>query len=414
MSCGRRFRMIVGISRERAANENRVSITPLGVYRLNQEGHRVIIEHGAGTGSGYSDNDYLQAGGMLVDSKTIFSESELIVKVQGPLPEEIALLGNGQTLFSFLNLAANRKMTDSLLKKRINAYAFETLEIGGQKPILAPMSRIAGQMAPLTGDFFLNRGKNSNNGIGCQKPVTDPVKIVVIGAGTVGQAAARTAVGVGMDTVVLNRGIGRLNEIRKELGPSVRTGLLDEATLKSELGGADIVVGAICSTGRRSPVVISGDMLACLKPGAVIMDLAIDQGGIASNSRPTTVENPVFTVDGIMHYCVPNIPGCYPKTATRALANATFPYIRILANHGQEATLVDCRDMISALNLKDGEVFHKELAAFRNSEYSPDKTNVLLPDLGEVVGREQVFGFHSLRSTLENPCFNWKRGCLAR
>jgi alanine dehydrogenase len=406
--------MIIGISREMAAGENRVSITPTGVHYLRQGRHQVLVEHGAGTGSDFTDYDYLQAGGMLVDRRTLFGESELLVKVQGPLPEETSLLRNGQTIFSFLNLAANRQLTDCLLEKKITAFAFETLEIGGIKPLLTPMSRIAGQMAPLIGNCYFMRGQKSSHGTVQIKPESAPVRVVIIGAGIAGQAAARTAAGIGMEAVVLNRGGSRLREIKRELGSAVKTGQLNDNNLREELAAADIVIGAICSAGSRSPVVIREDMLAGMKPGAVIVDLAIDQGGIASTSRPTTKDDPVFSVGGILHYCVPNIPGSYPRTSTRALAEATLPYIRILAYHGADEALVKYRDMISALNLKGGEIVHKGLAAFRKAEYSSANSVFMASCQKEAAARDEEEGFYSLCGSPGEICFDWKRECQAR
>lgn len=355
--------MIVGIAREIKTQEYRVSMTPQGVRCLRQDGHRVLVEHGAGTGSGFPDDDYRQAGGVLVDRQSLFDKTELLVKVKEPLPTEYDLLRTGQTLFTYLHLAANRKLTDLLLERSITAFAYETLEKDGLKPLLAPMSEIAGRMAPLMGGFYLQRPQGGNGVLPCGVPGVSPARTAIIGAGTVGRAAAMIAVGIGMKTVVLNRGAERLRDIDREFGMAVTTRILDHDSLAEEIFMADIIIGALYSTGSRTPLVINREMLAGMRPGTVIVDVAIDQGGCAATSRPTTHDAPVFCLDGITHYCVANMPGAYPRTSTKALANATLPYIRLLARLGADEAVQSSPELASALNLKGGKIVHQGLAA---------------------------------------------------
>jgi len=354
--------MIVGIAREIKPHEYRVSMTPQGARRLVQDGHWVLVEEGAGTGCGFSDDEYRQAGAHLVDRETLFGEAELLVKVKEPVPEEYALLRVGHIIFTYLHLAPNRPLTELLLERKITAFAYETLEKDGHKPLLAPMSEIAGRMAPLVGGFYLQRHLGGNGVMPCGVPGVSPARAAIIGAGTVGRAAARIAVGIGMETVVLNRGVERLREIDLELGRGVMTRLLDDASLIEELAAADIVVGALYATGKRTPVVIGREMLARMKPGAVIVDVAIDQGGCAATSWPTTHDAPVFSVEGIMHYCVANMPSAYPHTSTQALAGATLPYILHLARLGIYEGVLASAELATALNVREGTVIHSGLA----------------------------------------------------
>lgn len=355
--------MLVGVAREIKVHEYRVALTPQGVRQLHGDGHQVLVEQGAGLGSGFADDEYLRAGGRVVDRTTLFGESELIVKVKEPLPAEYHLLRPGQILFTYLHLAPNRPLTELLLERRVTAFAYETLEKDGRKPLLAPMSEIAGRMAPLMGCFYLQRPQGGNGLLPCGVPGVQPARAVILGAGTVGAGAARIAAGIGMHTVVLNRGIERLRDIDRVFKGAVRSRILNKDSLLEEIPTADIVIGALYATGGRTPVVITRDMLAGMKPGAVIVDVAIDQGGCVETSRPTTHDEPVYSVNGITHYCVANMPGAYPRTSTQALANATLSYIRLLARLGADEAVRVSPELASALNLKGGSIVHPVVAA---------------------------------------------------
>jgi alanine dehydrogenase len=355
--------MIVGVAREIKVQEYRVGLTPAGARQLAGDGHTVLLEQDAGTGSGFSNDDYSRAGATLVARDELFARSELLIKVKEPLPAEYELLRPQQILFTYLHLAPNRPLTNLLLGLRLTAFAYETLEEEGRTPLLTPMSEIAGRMAPLVGAFYLQRPHGGNGLLPCGVPGVPPARALILGAGVVGQGAARSAVGLGMETIVLNRGNERLRELDRQFHGTVRTRILNDEALEEELRLADLVVGALYATGGRTPVVITRERLPSIRHGAVIVDVAIDQGGCAASSHPTTHDDPVFAVDGILHYCVANMPGAYPRTSTLALTNATLPYIRQLATLGIDESLRASPPLASALNLRAGAITHPVLAA---------------------------------------------------
>lgn len=355
--------MVVGVAREIKAHEYRVGLTPHGVAQLVRDGHRVLVEEQAGVASGFNDDAYLTAGGILVGRDILFADAELLVKVKEPVPAEFPLLHEEQILFTYLHLAPNPQLVSWLLDRKVIAFAYETLEKEGSFPLLIPMSEIAGRMAPLVGSHFLQRPLGGVGILPCGVPGVRPAKAVIIGAGIVASNAARTATGIGFETVVLNRGGDRLRDIDHEFHDAVRTRILDEWSLEEELPQADLVIGALYASGGRTPVMISRDMLPLMKRGAVIVDVAIDQGGCAATSRPTTHDDPVFQVDGVLHYCVANMPGAYPFTSTQALTAATLPYIRHLAMAGADEAVRTSPELASALNVREGEIVHPGVAA---------------------------------------------------
>ena len=355
--------MLIGVAREIKVQEYRVGMTPSGVQQLCRDGHQLLVENGAGEGSGFSDDQYLNAGAMLVDRATLFSQAELLVKVKEPLQSEYDLIRPGQILFTYLHLAPNIRLTELLLERHVTAFAYETLEKDGQKPLLAPMSEIAGRMAPLVGSYFMQRTQSGCGLLPCGMPGVPPARALILGAGVVGSGAARLAAGIGMQTVVLNRSLERLKEIEQQFQGRIVTRLLSDESIRDELRSADLVVGALYATGGRTPLLIRRDMLPTMKSGAVIVDVAIDQGGCVETSRPTTHDAPVFTVDGVVHYCVANMPGAYPRTSTLALTNATLQYISLLATLGSEQAVLNSAELASALNVKGGVVVHAGLAA---------------------------------------------------
>lgn len=359
--------MIVGVPREIKAQEYRVGLTPTGARQLLTDGHTVLIERNAGVGSGFGDDAYLRAGASLVAREELFARSELLVKVKEPLPAEYELLRPEQILFTYLHLAPNRPLTKLLLERGLTAFAYETLEDAGRTPLLTPMSEIAGRMAPLVGAFYLQRPHGGHGLLPCGIPGVPPARALILGAGIVGQGAARIAVGLGMETIVLNRGNERLQEIDRQFHGTVQTRTLNDDALEEELGRADLVIGALYHIGGRTPLLINRERLHRMQPGAVIVDVAIDQGGCTASSRPTTHDDPVFVVDGILHYCVANMPGAYPRTATLALTNATLPYIRQLATDGVDTALLTSPPLATALNLRAGAILHPVLAASYNA-----------------------------------------------
>lgn len=355
--------MIVGTAREIKTQEFRVGLTPSGVSELIQDGHQVLVEQGAGNGSGFSDEQYHLAGARLVDRATLFAETELLIKVKEPLPAEYDLLRAGQTLFTYLHLAPNRPLMELLLTRGVTALAYETLKKDDRTPLLSPMSEIAGRMAPLVGSYWLQRPKGGTGILPCGVPGVPPARMVVIGAGVVGRSAARIGHGIGMETVVLNRGVNRLQEIDQEFHGAVRTILLNQSSLTDELQRADLVIGALYATGGRTPQLIDNEKLRQMRPGSVIVDVAIDQGGCSTASHPTTHDDPTFSVEGVIHYCVANMPGAYPRSSTQALTNVTLPYIRQLAHKGVDQAISSSPELASAVNIRQGHIIHPALVA---------------------------------------------------
>lgn len=354
--------MIIGVPKEIKTHEYRVGITPSGVLELKKDGHTLLIEKGAGLGSGFSDKDYLDVDGDVVDKETIFKKSELIVKVKEPLPEEYRFLREGQAIFTYLHLAPNFELTKVLLSKKISAFGYETLQKDGQFPLLAPMSEIAGRMSPIIGSFYLQKIQGGSGILPTGTCGVKPAKILILGAGVVGFNAARISISLGLDTVVMNRGVERLQKIDELFYGRVKTLSLTSYNLEREIRDSDIIIGAIYVPGGRTPVLITKEMLKDMKKGSVIVDVSIDQGGCAETSRPTTHDNPIYEVQGIIHYAVANMPGAYPKSSTIALTNATLPYIKIIAKSGIERTILENPEIRSSLNLFKGYIVNKNLA----------------------------------------------------
>ncbi len=358
--------MIIGVPKEIKTREYRVAITPAGVEELKHEGHTVLLETGAGEGSGFSDGQYLEADADVVDRQTVFSKADLIVKVKEPIASEYDLLRTGCAIFTFLHLASNQELTQLLLRKGITAFGYETLQKGNVLPLLVPMSAIAGRMAPLMGAYYLQRPHGGTGVLPMGMAGVKPAKTVILGAGTVGFNAARVCAGIEMETVVINKSIERLERLNEVFIGKVRTLPLSFYNVREEIRDADIVIGAILIPGGKTPIIITRDMLGTMKKGSVIVDVSVDQGGCAETSRPTTHDDPVYETDGILHYMVANMPGAYPRTSTMALTNVTLPYIKTIAARGIEKTINEDPVIRSSINIYGGEILHKELAlAFR-------------------------------------------------
>lgn len=360
--------MIIGIPKETKVEEFRVGLTPAGTRELARDGHRVLVETGAGAGSGFSDDEYRKGGAVTAERDEVYSSAGLLVKVKEPLPAEYPLLREDGALFTYLHLAPNPALTKVLLAKKVTGLAYETLEKDGRLPLLAPMSEVAGRMAPLVAAFHLQRFKGGSGVLPTGVSGVRPGKIVVLGAGVVGSNAARVAVGLGMETVVINRDPEGLRRIDEQFKGRVRTLSLSAHAVEEEVLEADIVVGAVLVPGGRTPVLITREMLGTMKRGSVIVDVSVDQGGCVETSRPTTHDDPVFEVAGILHYCVSNMPGAYPRTSTLALTNATLPYVRMLATLGIEKAIKENSEIRSALNTYKGEITNEALK--RSQGYS--------------------------------------------
>jgi len=354
--------MIIGVLTEIKVEEYRVGITPEGAKILHDDGHAVMVEAGAGEGSGFTDADYRDAGAEIVEGEAVCKTSDLIIKVKEPLPREFDRFREGQALFTYLHLAPNRELTEMLLRKKITGLAYETLEKDGALPLLAPMSEIAGRISMLMGIYYLQKAKGGSGILATGATGVAPAKAVILGAGTVGANAAGVAIGIGMETVVLNKDTERLTVIDRMFSGKARTLPLSSETVDKEIRNADIIIGAILVPGGRTPVLITREMLKQIRKGSVIADVSVDQGGCVETTRPTTHADPVYTVDGIIHYAVANMPGAYPRTSTLALTNATLPYIRLIARMGIEKVIQENREMQGALNTYQGEIRNRALA----------------------------------------------------
>jgi alanine dehydrogenase len=355
--------MIIGVPKEIKTEEFRVGLTPTGARELVRDDHKVFIETGAGEGSGFFDDAYQKAGADIGGREAVYGQAELIVKVKEPLLQEYELLREGVALFTYLHLAPNPELTKVLLDRKVTGLAYETLEKDGKLPLLAPMSEVAGRMAPIMASLYLQKFRGGSGILPTGVTGVRPGKIVVLGAGVVGTNAARVAMGLGMETVVINRDPAGLQRIDELFKGRVRTLPLSAHAVDEEIRDADIVIGAVLVPGGRTPVLITREMLRTMKRGSVIVDVSVDQGGCVETSRPTTHDDPVFEAEGIIHYCVANMPGAYPRTSTLALTNATLPYVKLLANRGIEKAIAESEEIRSALNTYRGKITNKVLAA---------------------------------------------------
>lgn len=354
----------VFVPREIKPQEQRVAVTPDLCGELAQAGSSVLVEAGAGRFAGYSDEDYRLAGAVIApDAATGFATADLVVKVKEPLADEYPLLRPGQVLFTYLHLAASRRLTEALAAAGVSALAYETLvDERGQLPLLTPMSEVAGRLSVQEGARHL-LGPNGGRGVLLGGvPGTRPGVVLVIGGGVVGAEAARMAAGLGAEVVLLDRNVSRLRELSRELPANVCLLYSDAATLRRELARADLVIGAVLVRGARAPRLIARTDLALMKPGSVLVDVAVDQGGVAETTRPTSHAEPTYVVDGVIHYAVPNMPGAVPRTSTSALVNATAPYILLLARLGLDGALAADRRLASALNVHAGRITEAAVA----------------------------------------------------
>jgi len=355
--------MIIGVPREIKEQENRVGLLPSGTYQLVKRGHRVLVERGAGVGSGYRDADYQAAGAELLDDHTaVFRQAELIVKVKEPLPSEYGLLCRGQLLFTYLHLAANRELTLALLQSGVTALGYETVEVNRRLPLLEPMSEIAGRMSIIMGGYFLAKHCGGDGVLLGGVPGVLPGRVVVLGGGTSGVNAARMANGLGADVTILEVDVERMRFLDITMH-SAHTLYSSEAHLIELLPTVDLLIGAVLLPGARAPKLIRREMLKAMRPGSVFVDIAIDQGGCAETSRPTTHEAPTYVEEGVTHYCVANMPAAYARTATQALTNVTYPYIEILAEHGLEAACQRMPGLRAGINIMDGRILQPAVAA---------------------------------------------------
>lgn len=352
--------MLIGVPKEIKNHEYRVGLTPAGVRELTEHGHSVMIQASAGEGIGIADQLYVDAGAEIVaDAPEIFDRAEMIIKVKEPQPNECKMLREGQLLFTYLHLAPDPTQTELLLASGVSAIAYETItDDKGTLPLLAPMSEVAGRMAIQAGAHSLEKAQGGNGMLLGGVPGVAPAKVTVIGGGVVGLNAARMAAGLGADVTILDRSLDRLKQIDDMFGPTIKTLYSTSEAIHSEVTTADLVVGAVLIPGAAAPKLVTRSMLSEMKDGAVLVDVAIDQGGCFETSKATTHAEPTYEIDGVIHYCVANMPGGVARTSTFALTNATLPYAIKLANNGLDALKND-RHLLQGLNVHKGQVTNK-------------------------------------------------------
>jgi alanine dehydrogenase len=365
--------MIVGIPKEIKRDEYRVGILPVGVEELTRAGHRVLVEAGAGLGSGLADHDYLRAGAeMVAGPDEVYGQSELVVKVKEPQPSEIPLLRRGQSVFCYFHFAADRRLTEDILASGCTAVAYETLrDDHGKLPLLTPMSEVAGRMSIQEGAKYLERPQMGRGILLGGVPGVEPASILIIGGGVVGANAAKVAAGFGANIVTLDVDMDRLRYLDDIMPHNVTTLFSDRHSIREHLPRADLVIGSVLVPGARAPCLVEREDLRLMKPGSVIIDVAIDQGGCVATSHPTTHGNPTFIVDDVVHYCVTNMPGAVGRTSTFALCNVTLPWVLRIANRGLARAAEDLVPVARAINTFEGEVTNKAVAATFDLPYNP-------------------------------------------
>ena len=362
--------MIIGVPKEIKEQEFRVALLPSAAYQLAQRGHQVLVERNAGAGAGFPDAEYARAGAtILEDHAGVFSRAELIVKVKEPQPSEYPLLRPGQILFTYLHLAAGRALTDGLLKSGVTGLAYETIEVNRRLPLLEPMSEIAGRMSVLVGGYFLAKHFGGSGVLLGGVPGVLPGKVIVLGGGVAGINAARMAQGLGADVTILEVDLERMRFLDITLH-TAHTLYSNEAHLMELLPQVDLLIGAVLVPGARAPKLINRAMLKQMRPGSVVVDIAIDQGGCAETSRPTTHHDPVFVEEGVTHYCVANMPAAYARTATQALTNVTYRYIELLADLGLKEACERQPALTGGINVMDGRLTCKAVADAHGMAFS--------------------------------------------
>ncbi len=365
--------MIVGILKEIKPEENRVAMTPAGVEAMRENGHTVLVEKNAGVGSGFSDRDYTAAGAEIVSTAgEVYQRSEMVMHVKEPLPPEYDLIRPGQVVFTYLHLAAAEELTRKLMASKAVCIAYETIQKpDGSLPLLTPMSEVAGRMAAQQGAKYLEMAQGGHGILLGGVPGVEPGTVVVIGGGVVGTNAAKMACGLGAKVYLLDKSLSRLRYLADVMPGNCFLLMSSPSTLRRLLPEADVIIGAVLIPGAKAPKLITRRMLKSMRPGTVLVDVAIDQGGCFETSRPTTHAEPTYVVDGIVHYCVANMPGAVAKTSTLALTNATLPYALELADKGWRNACRDNREIRLGLNVVDGKITYKAVAEAFGLDYVP-------------------------------------------
>ena len=364
--------MRVGVAKEIKADEYRVALTPAGARELVLRGHDVIVETAAGTGSSFPDSAYESVGARIVSVDDVWGESELLLKVKEPIEPEYPRLREGLVLFTYLHIAADEPLTRALVESRITAVAYETVETDDRRlPLLAPMSEVAGRLAAQAGAYFLEKPLGGRGLLLGGIAGVAPGRVVVIGGGMVGYNAAVIALGLGAQVTILERSIDRMRHLEEILSGRVTLLMSSSLQIEESVAEADVVIGAVLIPGALAPKLITREMVRGMQDGAVLADVAIDQGGCAETSRPTTHTDPVYEVDGVTHYCVANMPGAVPITSTKALTNATLPYVEAIADKGLAPAVAEDRVLARGVNVLDGRITYEAVAEAHGLEFTP-------------------------------------------
>ena len=364
--------MIVGIPKEIKNNEYRVSITPAGVHQLVEAGHTVLVETQAGNGSYFPDQDYVEAGATIATCAEVWRQAQMIVKVKEPLPSEYDYLHPDLVLFTYLHLAADEQLTRAMLASGVTGIAYETVELAnGALPLLTPMSEVAGRMAVQVGAQYLERHEGGRGKLLGGIPGVRPAEVVILGGGVVGTNAAYIALGMGANVTMMDINLDRLRMLEEILHGRFVTWVASPFHVARAIRRADLVIGAVLVKGAKAPKVVTRAMIAEMKQGSVIVDVAVDQGGCVETSRPTTHSDPIFVVDGVIHYCVANMPGAVPRTSTHGLSNATLPYVLKLANQGFVTAVRDDSALALGVNTYQGKLTYQAVAEAFDMPYTP-------------------------------------------
>jgi alanine dehydrogenase len=362
----------IGVAKEIKTDEYRVALTPAGALELVRQGHDVFVETDAGVGSAFADDAYERVGARVVSVDDVWSESELLLKVKEPIQSEYRHLREGLVLFTYLHIAADEPLTRALVESGITAVAYETVETPDRRlPLLAPMSEIAGRLSAQAGAYFLEKPLGGRGLLLGGVPGVAPGRVLVLGGGVVGYNAALIAIGLGAQVTILDKSIDRMRYLDEILSGRVSTVMSSTLQIESSISDADVVIGAVLVPGARAPKLVTREMLPAMKDGSVIVDVAIDQGGCVETAHPTTHSDPVYEVDGVIHYCVANMPGGVPITSTKALTNATLPYVEAIANHGLREAVARDRALALGVNVVDGKITYEAVADAHGLEHTP-------------------------------------------
>ncbi len=365
--------MIIGVPKEIKTHENRVSLQPGGVLQLKRNGHEVHIQKGAGIGSGFTDDMYESNGAVIVeDVEKVWADADMIMKVKEPISEEYPRMREGQIIFTYFHFAASRELTDAVIKSKCIAIAYETVEKKDHSlPLLTPMSEVAGRMAAQEGAKYLEKATGGRGVLMGGIPGVPPANVIVLGGGVVGVNAAKMAAGMGANTTILDLSIPRLRYLDDVMPKNVTTLFSTEDAIRNLLPTTDLVIGAVLIPGAKAPKLIRKDMLSLMRPGTVMVDVAIDQGGCFETSKATTHADPIYVIDDVVHYCVANMPGAVPYTSTLGLTNVTTPYAVDIANKGWKQALKEDEELQKGLNIVDGKVVYKDVASAFDLDFTP-------------------------------------------